>query len=190
MSGHICPWWGGYFIDNRLRRWLHDPEKIVGPYVQPGMTVVDAGCGMGFFSIAMAGMVGDAGRVIAVDFQPRMLEVLRERAERAGVAHRIRIHRCRPDRLGVDERADFALAFAMVHEVTDPRRLLGEILACLKPGGRLLVAEPRLHVSGTAFGRTAALADQAGLKVVERPKVPWCRAALFRLDDHAVCSRT
>jgi hypothetical protein len=36
---HVCPWWGGYFIDNPLRRLFHNPEKIVGPYVQPGMTV-------------------------------------------------------------------------------------------------------------------------------------------------------
>ena len=40
---HVCPWWGGYFIDNPLRRLFHNPEKIVGPYVQPGMTVMDVG---------------------------------------------------------------------------------------------------------------------------------------------------
>ena len=56
---HACPWWGGYFIDNRLRRLFHKAEKIVGPYLGPGMTVMDVGCGMGFFSIAMAEMVGD-----------------------------------------------------------------------------------------------------------------------------------
>jgi cyclopropane fatty-acyl-phospholipid synthase-like methyltransferase len=38
---------------------------MLGPYVKPGMTVLDVGCGMGFFSIGMARMVGDEGRVIA-----------------------------------------------------------------------------------------------------------------------------
>ena len=57
MSEHVCPWWGGYFIDNRLRRLLHNPERLLSPYVQQGMTVMDIGCGMGFFSIAMAAMV-------------------------------------------------------------------------------------------------------------------------------------
>ncbi len=140
----------------RLRRLLHNPEKIVGPYVQPGMTVMDVGCGMGMFSIAMAKMVGEQGRVIAVDLQQKMLDVLRRRAERAGVADRIQLHKCEQDRLGVDAQVDFALAFMMVHEVPDQRRLLGEIHGCLKPGGKLLVAEPRLHVSGTAFGQTVA----------------------------------
>jgi len=57
MAKHTCPWWGGYLIDNRLRRLLHNPERILAAYLQPGMTVMDFGCGMGFFSIAMAGMV-------------------------------------------------------------------------------------------------------------------------------------
>ena len=91
---HICPWWGGYFIDNWFRRLLHNPEKIVGPYVKPGMTVMDVGCGMGMFSIAMAKMVGAEGRVIAVDLQQKMLDVLRKRAEKAGVADRIQLHKC------------------------------------------------------------------------------------------------
>lgn len=94
MAGHICPWWGGYFLDNRFRRLLHDPEKIVGPYVRPGMTVIDVGCGMGLFAIAMAKMVGQSGLVIAVDLQQKMLDVLRRRAETAGVADRIQLHRC------------------------------------------------------------------------------------------------
>ena len=82
MGPHVCPWWGGYFIDNRLRRWLHNPEQILAPYVSPGMTAMDFGCGMGMFSIAMAKLVGDKGRVIAVDLQQKMLDVLQKRARR------------------------------------------------------------------------------------------------------------
>ena len=39
MGPHVCPWWGGYFIDNRLRRWLHNPEQILAPCVSLDMTV-------------------------------------------------------------------------------------------------------------------------------------------------------
>jgi ubiquinone/menaquinone biosynthesis C-methylase UbiE len=179
MPGHVCPWWGGYFIDNRLRRLLHDPEKILGPYFQPGMTALDVGCGMGLFSIAMARMAGDRGLVIAVDLQQKMLDVLVERARRAGVADRIRPHRCEPERLGIQEAVDFALAFAMVHEVPDARRLLAEVHSCLKPGGTFLVAEPRLHVPGRAFQAMVTTAEGVGLGLREKPHVRWCRAALF-----------
>ena len=116
MSGHICPWWGGYFIDNPLRWLLHDPAKIVGPYIMPGMTVVDIGCGMGFLSLAMARMVGERGVVIAVDLQQQMLEHHNAAGQKAGLAERIRPHRCQQDRLGVDARVDFAVAMMMVHE--------------------------------------------------------------------------
>jgi ubiquinone/menaquinone biosynthesis C-methylase UbiE len=176
---HVCPWWGGYFIDNRFRRLLHNPQKIVGPYVKPGMTVMDVGCGMGFFSIAMAKIIGNRSLVIAVDLQQKMLDVLRKRAQRAGVADRIQLHICEQDRLGVQTQADFALAFMMLHEVPDQRRLLTEIQSSLRPGGKLLVAEPRLHVSGKAFQQTVATAKESGFRPIGEPWVRGCRAVVF-----------
>jgi len=177
--GFVCPWWGGYFIDNPLRRLIHDPAKIVGPYVRPGMTVMDVGCGMGFFAIAMARMVGETGRVIAVDLQQKMLDVLNRRAARAGLAQRIRTHRCQADVLGIHQPVDFALAFAVVHEVPDVHRFLGQVHSCLRAEAKLLVAEPRLHVSGRAFQAMVALAEAVGLEQSEQPVVRWCRAMVF-----------
>jgi ubiquinone/menaquinone biosynthesis C-methylase UbiE len=179
MARHVCPWWGGFFIDNPIRRLLHNPSKILSPYVMPGMTVLDVGCGMGLFSIAMAKMVGNQGQVIAVDLQQEMLDVLRKRATKAGVANRIQFHKCERDHLGVDAKVDFVLAFAMVHEVPDQRRLLSEIHSCLKPDGKFLVAEPRLHVSTQAFEATVATAKEGGFRLVEEPWVRWCRAVVF-----------
>jgi ubiquinone/menaquinone biosynthesis C-methylase UbiE len=176
---HVCPWWGGYFIDNPLRRLLHNPKKILGPYVKPGMTVMDVGCGMGLFSIAMAKMVGGEGRVIAVDFQQKMLDVLTKRAKKSGVANRIETHRCDADNLGVDTMVDFVLAFAMVHEVPDARRLLEQVHGCLKPGSKFFVAEPRRHVPAEEFEAMVKDAKDLGLRLSEQPHVRWCRAAVF-----------
>jgi hypothetical protein len=71
------------------------------------------------------------------------------------------------------------LAFAMVHEVPDQRRLLSEIFSCLKPDGKFLVAEPRLHVPARAFDKMTAIAEEIGFAVNERPAVRHCRAAVF-----------
>jgi ubiquinone/menaquinone biosynthesis C-methylase UbiE len=189
VIGYVCPWWSvPLTIDVPLRRLLHDPRKIVGSYVAPGMTVMDVGCGVGWFSIPMARMVGDRGKVIAVDLQQQMLDTLRRRAEKAGVAVQIETHKCDKDRLGVDAEADFALAFAMLHEVPDQRRLLSEIHSCLKPGGRLLLAEPPIHVSGKTFANEVAIAEEVGLQIVDRPRVRWCRAAVFMKSDVAIKS--
>jgi ubiquinone/menaquinone biosynthesis C-methylase UbiE len=183
MLAHVCPWWLGYLIDNPLRRLIHHPEQILGPYVRPGMTIVDVGCGMGLFSIAAARLVGDQGRVIAVDLQQKMLDAMRRRAEKAGVAHRIEAHRCEADHLNVETEADFALAFAMVHEVPDTRRLLAEIHACLKPGGRFFVAEPRLHVASRTFQKMLEIAAETGFRPLEEPQVARCRAVVLATAD-------
>ena len=105
--------------------------------------------------------------------------MLRQRAMVSGVANRIRFHKCELDHLGVDAQADFAPTFMMIHEVPDQRRLLSEIRACLKRGGKLLVAEPRLHVSGRAFAEMVAVTNGVGLQMTEQPKVKWCRAVVF-----------
>lgn len=180
MASHVCPWWCAWFaLNNPLRQWLHDPQKIVGPYVQPGMTVLDVGSGVGWFSIPMARMVGDRGRVIAVDLQQQMLNMLRRRVLKAGVADRITLHKCEPDHLGIEVQADFALAFAMVHEVPNPHRLFQEIHACLNPGGKLLLAEPMLHVSAKTFAQERAAATEVGFRAAEEPQIRWGRAAVF-----------
>jgi ubiquinone/menaquinone biosynthesis C-methylase UbiE len=179
MAEYVCPWWLGYLIDNRLRRWIHNPEKILGAFVKPGMTVMDLGCGMGLFSIAMAKMVGDGGHVFAVDLQQKMLDAMKRRAKKAGVTHRIKAHRCEGDDLRLDIKADFALAFAMVHEVPDTKRLLGQIYTCLKPGGRLLVAEPRLHVPAGKYQKMLEIANDVGFQQSEGPRVRRCRSVVL-----------
>ncbi|MCH5377559.1 MAG: methyltransferase domain-containing protein [Planctomycetes bacterium] len=178
---HVCPWWGGYFIDNRLRRWVHNPGRILAPYLTTGMTVLDFGCGMGLFAIAAARSIGDTGQVIAVDLQPQMLEVLRKRAEKAGVAERILTHHCETDTLRWDQPVDFAFAVYSAHEVPDSQRLLREIHDLLRPGGRFLVVEPIGHVTATAFERTISEAEAAGFQLAERPRVRWSHSAVFAL---------
>ncbi len=176
---HVCPWWGGYFIDNPLRRLLHNPEQIVGPYLRAGMTVMDFGCGMGFFSIAMARLVGPQGTVIAVDVQPQMLAVLSRRAKKAGVIQQIRPHLCRPDSLGIDEPVDFVLAFYAAHEVADLRRLFGELHKCLRPGCSILLVEPIVHVNAQEFRQMLATAEQLGFGASAGPRVRLSHSALL-----------
>jgi ubiquinone/menaquinone biosynthesis C-methylase UbiE len=176
---HVCHWRHAYWFDNALRRLFQNPERLVGPYVRAGATVLDVGCGMGFFSIAIARLVGDAGRVIAVDLQPQMLNVLMRRARRKGVAERIHTQACTADSIGVTGLVDFALAMWAVHEMPDMAHFFGEVRACLKPGAKLLVAEPKLHVGRTGTEETIGAAEAAGLRLVERPRVGLSRAALF-----------
>ncbi len=179
---HVCPWWLAYTFDNRLRSMIHRPEKVLSPYIRPGMTVMDAGCGMGFFSIGMAGLVGDDGLVISVDIQQEMLEVVQRRAEKAGVNHRIRTYLCEPEGIGDHKNVNFALAFWMVHEVRRPNAFFEQVHSCLGSESMLLLAEPRIHVSSKFFKKLINEAQNAGLRLCEEPRIRFSRAALFAKD--------
>lgn len=168
-----------YTFDNPLRRILHPPEKVLGSWVRPGMTVLDIGCGIGHFSLGMARLVGPRGRVIAADLQEKSLAAVERRARRAGLADRITSHRCGEGACGVAGPVDFVLAFWMLHETPSVEDFCREIADLLAPGGRFLVAEPRFHLAEPAFEQELAAAARAGLRVIERPRIRASRAALL-----------
>jgi ubiquinone/menaquinone biosynthesis C-methylase UbiE len=177
---HICPWWLAYTFDNPLRRFLHDPDAVLKPYLREGMTAIDLGCGMGYFSRAMAKIVGEAGIILAVDVQKEMLAITRTRAEKDGVARRIRFLLAKDDDIGVSDQVDFALAFWMVHEVADTRKFLSQVYAILKPAGMFLIAEPKMHVSQGRFDEMLFCAREKGFVTTSTPSIRFSRSVVLR----------
>jgi tRNA A58 N-methylase Trm61 len=184
MAEHVCPWWLGYFLTGPIRRWMTEkPEDLLGPYVREGMTVVEPGPGMGFFTLPLARMVGASGRIVAVDIQPQMLRSLRRRAENQQLSGRIETRLAAPDRLCLDDlrgAADFALLFAVVHEMPSPACLFRDVASALKPGGMVFFAEPAGHVKAAKFEEELAAAQEAGLETAGRPVVRRSLAALLK----------
>ena len=179
---HTCPWWLGYLLLAPMRRISQRPTRILGPFVRPGMLVVEPGCGMGFFTLDLARMVSPGGRVVAIDLQPKMLAGLRRRVARARLEGVVEIRQAKPDRLGIGDLAgqvDLAVALYVVHELPDPAAFFTEVARALKPESALLVLEPPLHVSRAAFESSLELAQRTGLVVRDRPKVGFNRAALL-----------
>ncbi len=180
---HICPWWLGYFLLIPFRKWVQDPARILEPFVSEGMTVVEPGPGMGYFTLELARRVGEKGRVVAVDVQSKMLETLKSRAVKAGLSGRLET-RLAPatGEMGLrdlNHQADFALAFAVVHELPDQKKFWAEMSGVLKPGGRLLFAEPSGHVNAAAFEESLGLAKAAGFRESGRPRIWRSRAAVL-----------
>jgi 2-polyprenyl-3-methyl-5-hydroxy-6-metoxy-1,4-benzoquinol methylase len=165
-----------------MRRWLQKPEQLLAPYVDQGMTAMDVGCAMGFFSLPLAELVGPDGRVVCVDLQERMIRSLRKRASRAGLEKRIETRVCSAEGLQTGDLegvVDFALAFAVLHEVPDAGSLLAEIHSALRDKGRFFLAEPSGHVSEKQFAEGIATAERVGLSVVDRPGVRMSHAAVL-----------
>ena len=174
MAEHICPWWIGYLLASPVRRLWQKPETILQPYVKSGMTVLDVGPGMGYFTLPMARMIGEGGRVVCVDVQERILKSLKRRARRAGLEKRIVARAASPETLGITDFAgqiDFVLAFAVVHEVPSQENLFREIHQAMKPGALLLISEPTGHVTKDSFDQMMAITKRAGFEVLSTPEI-------------------
>jgi ubiquinone/menaquinone biosynthesis C-methylase UbiE len=183
MAHRVCPWGLGYFLLSPLRRIGQNPHEIVAPFVREGMTVLEPGPGMGFFTLELARLVGARGRVVAVDIQAKMLDKLKRRAAKAGVAERIDARLASADSLGISDLAgnvDFILAFAMVHEMPDAVRFFREAAAASKDGATLLLAEPKGHVKEADFDAELRLAKEAGFELANRPEIKRSHAAVLK----------
>ncbi|MGA2078381.1 MAG: methyltransferase domain-containing protein [Terriglobia bacterium] len=183
MPCRVCPWWLGYLLASPVRRLLQDPRKLLGPYVREGMTVLEPGPGMGFFTLEIARLVGPSGRVVAVDIQPRMLSSLRRRAARAGLLDRIDIRLVTPDTMGLADLAasvDFTPALAVVHELPSAERFFTEVAKASKPGAGLLLAEPAGHIKRAHFESELQAATRAEFVLERLPSIRRSHAAFLR----------
>jgi ubiquinone/menaquinone biosynthesis C-methylase UbiE len=183
MPHRVCPWWLGYLLASPLRKWMgQDAIEIPRPYVREGMTVLEPGPGMGFFTIPFAKLVGPPGRVVAVDLEPKMIASLKRRAAKATVLDRVDARTTMADTLGIGDLAgkiDFTLAFAVVHEVPDPQKFFREVAAASKSGARVLFAEPSGHVDDKKFEDEIRAATAAGFTVSQGPIIRRSLSALL-----------
>jgi ubiquinone/menaquinone biosynthesis C-methylase UbiE len=172
----------GYFLASPWRRKRHHPEQLLQPYLAENMKVMDIGCGMGFFSLPMAKMVGGGGRVICIDLQKQMIGALKKKADKAGLSTQIETRVCSKNSLQIADlsgQIDFALAFGVVHELPHPEHSLTEIKTALKKNGVLLIAEPSHHVTEEEFDLTMKIARNIGFQVKKHLDIKDCLAVLL-----------
>ena len=110
-KNRVCPVELAGSLDNKLRRWLQNPRKILAPYIKEGMRVLDIGCGPGFFTIEMAMMVGVNGKVFAADLQEGMLQIIKAKIAGTSIEKIITLHKTQQDRINLNESVDFILVF-------------------------------------------------------------------------------
>jgi ubiquinone/menaquinone biosynthesis C-methylase UbiE len=188
MANHVCPFWVGYLLASPIRAYFQNPKTILKPYIEKGMTVLDIGCAMGFFTIPMAHMVKYNGRVICLDVQDNMLTALKKRALKDDVFERIDPRLTTNDDLGISDlknQVNFALAFAVVHEVPDIKSFFSQLYPVLKPEASFLVAEPKGHVSENDFETTISIAENTGFIELGRPSIFRSRTILLQKKGEA-----
>ena len=179
QADHVCPWQHVHMIDNFVRKWIHDPQKLFSPYVKKGMRVIDIGCGGGFISLGLAGLVGDGGSVVSADLQPEMLAIVNERAIKEKKSRIIHTHQCGKNNVGANGPFDFAVAFFMVHETPDKGAFMSEVFDMLASKGVFYIAEPSFHVKRVMFENMVDKAKSVGFRVAARPRVNLALAVLL-----------
>ena len=181
QRNRVCPVELADSLDGRIRRWLQSPYKILAPYIKEGMTVLDVGCGPGFFSIELAKLVGITGKVIAADLQQGMLRRLQDKIKGTALEDRITLVNCESDNINVSTPMDFILTFYMVHEVPDKGTFFKQLSRVLKAQGQYLLVEPKLfHVSKTEFQTTLKAAQNNGFEIYQGPNLPLSWSALLK----------
>ncbi len=169
-NNRVCPVELANSLDSKIRRWIQNPRRILAPYIKEGMTVLDVGCGPGFFSVEMAKMVGNKGKVIAADLQEGMLQKLSNKIKGTELEVRIKLLQCEKNNINVSEKVDFILTFYMVHEVPDKNSFFKQLNNALTDKGQFLLVEPKLfHVSHKDFESTIKIAEDNGFERSQGP---------------------
>jgi ubiquinone/menaquinone biosynthesis C-methylase UbiE len=180
---YICPARLSGGLDNPVRRFLQNPQKILQPFIKEGMTVLDVGCGPGFFTVEIAKLLNGSGKVIAADIQDSMLDIIRRKIQGTTLEQRIELHKSDYESIGVTEKVDFVLAFWMVHEVRKPKKFFEDLTSILKPDGSILIIEPKLHVTKRDFGAMVDLVKELGFTITESPKAFFSRAIVLTKEQ-------
>jgi ubiquinone/menaquinone biosynthesis C-methylase UbiE len=182
-KNRVCPVELADSLDSRIRRLLQNPERIISPYIKEGMTVLDFGCGPGFFSIEIAKLIGRTGRLISADLQEGMLRKLRAKIKGTELESRIKLVKSDKSGINVRDKVDFILVFYVVHEVPDKIRLFEEFKTVLKEKGMILLVEPKFfHVSKSEFAATTGIAEKTGFKILKGPALAFSWSAVLELQ--------
>jgi ubiquinone/menaquinone biosynthesis C-methylase UbiE len=134
--------------------WLDRPERVKEERtdqllkalaLKRGMVVVDMGAGSGYFSFPMAARVGPKGRILAVDIQKEMLDIIRKRMKTRKVSNIEPVLGTITDPKLPAGKVDLILMVDVYHEFSHPWEMTAAMVKALKVGGKLVFVEYRLE---------------------------------------------
>lgn len=177
---HLHPIENAKALDSQLRLLLQNPRKILKKYILSGMTVLDLGCGTGYFTLEIAKLLGNKGKVIASDVQNGMLEIFKQKLQNSELQKQIQIHKSQENTLGLTEKVDFILAFYSFHEMKYIDSIICELTKIVKPETKILISEQKFHVSKNTFNTIIQKLENNGFEICGRPKIFLSRTIVMR----------
>jgi ubiquinone/menaquinone biosynthesis C-methylase UbiE len=141
---HVMGPGGIIWLERAEREREERPQLVLDALqIQPGQTVVDLGCGSGYYAFRMSKLVGANGKVFAVDIEERMLQFVRQRAQREAITNITPIRSTASDPNLPPESVDLLLMVDVYHELEFPFEVMQKVREALKPGGRVALVEYR-----------------------------------------------
>ena len=175
----VCPLFMAGVLDSKFRKLFHNPRKILKPYIKKESVALDLGCGPGLFSIEIAKLLEGTGKVISVEMQEGMLEIIRKKIKGTPLENNIVLHKCSSEKIDVKENVDFVLMFYMVHEVPSKENLFDEVLPLINKNGLLMIVEPKL-ISEKTFNMMTNSIMEKGFEEVDKLKIPLSRGVVLK----------
>lgn len=173
-------------LDCRFRLWFHNPRKLLKKFIRPSMTVLDLGCGTGYFTLEAARLLNNNGKVIAADVQQGMLDILKQKLKNSELGGVIEIHQCQEDRLDLSEKFDFILAFYAFHEMKYIDNVISDLTKIVKPETKVFIAEQKIHVPKTIFNTIIDKLKNKGFEICERPSICFSRTAIMKMKQNHI----
>ena len=181
---------GADWLERGSREREERPDLLLAALaLTPGMVVADVGAGTGYYSWQIAGRIGDAGRVYAVDVQPQMIELLTDRMRKRGVRNVQSVLGTATDTGLAPGSIDLALMVDVYHELDHPREIVDSILRALRPDGRLALVEYRAEDDSVPIKRlhkmsVAQIRHELGAQGLQWQQtvdtLPWQHIVIFR----------
>ena len=175
----VCPMRVAGLLDSKFRKVFHNPNKILKPYIKKNITALDIGCGPGVFSIEIVELLEGTGKVISVDMQEGMLEIIKRKITGKSIEKNIILHKCTPANINVKEKIDFVLMFYVVHEVPNKENLFNEVLPLINKNGLIMIVEPGL-ISKNEFNGIISFIKSKGFDEYNKLKIPLSKGIVLR----------
>jgi len=156
-------------IDNPFRRKIQPPDATAIRHgIEPGMTVLDVGPGNGRYTMSAARRVGENGKVIAIDIEPKMIERVSARAAMEGVTNIEARVADAHDLPFEDATFDLIYMIAVINEIPEPIRAMREFHRVLKPNGSLVFSELFLDPDYPLARTLIRWGEQASFRVKQK----------------------
>jgi FkbM family methyltransferase len=168
-------------MGHRGASWLQRPERadnerpdlvVDSLNLAPTDVVADIGAGTGYFSFRMAPQV-PRGRVFAVDIQPEMLDIMRERVREQGIDNVSLVRGTVQDPNLPTDSIDVALMVDAYHEFSHPREMMQSLVESLVPGGRVVLIEYRKEDPSVPIKPLHKMSEAQARKEMEAVGLRW-----------------